>query len=98
MPKKYAQYEDLKFEAQYGFGGAWRAHMNFKNGWGVSVRQLGRERLDSSTEFSVALLHKGHLAVLCPDGVYQQLTREGVTRVMKAVQDLPTKKTLAQVK
>ena len=84
-------FKDLKFKKHPNFGiGGFReqAEMKFKNDYGVSVITGGYG--NDSAPYEVAVLYKDGLCYDTPitDDIIGYLTEDGVTDIMKKVQEL----------
>ena len=95
--EKLKAFEDLEFEEHKARSAGFRTHavMLFENGYGVSVITGGSARADDEGPYELAVLrHEGDKRYcLCydtpiTDDVVGYLTVDGVTELMRRVQEL----------
>lgn len=86
--KTYKTFEDLIFKPW--FEGVSRAHLEFNNGYGVSVLIGSKVYSNGIDTYELAILYRGELSYSSglTDDVLANLTKDEVTKYMKKVQDL----------
>lgn len=88
------EFKDLKFETHCNYPMfAKQAKMHFDNGYGVSVVTGKGAYSDESNPYEVAVLYKDELtySTEITDDVIGYMTEDGVTEIMKKVQNLKSK-------
>lgn len=87
----YKTFRDLEFAPHPVMGaGGTRAYMEFANGYGVSVITGEYSYSDEMHPYELAVLQGGAICYSTPitDDVVGHLDEEGVTEIMKRVQEL----------
>lgn len=85
-------FKDLEFEKwpqNVGYDAS-RAFMEFPNGYGISVITGKMAYSDEKHPYEAAVLYKGDLycTIINTEGVIGHLDEEGVTEIMKKIQEL----------
>lgn len=82
-------FKDLEFKKWQNSEGS-HAYMEFPNGYGISVITGKMAYSDEKHPYEAAVLYKGDLycTIVNPDGVIGYLNEEGVTEIMKRIQEL----------
>lgn len=87
----YKIFKDLQFKGHPTMGpGGSRAYMEFPNGYGISVVTGEYAYSDDEHPYEAAVLHEGRVCYDTPitDDVVGHLDEEGVTEIMKKIQEL----------
>lgn len=87
----YKTFKDLEFVPHPVMGaGGTRAYMEFPNGYEISVITGEYAYSDEDHPYEAAVLHEGRVCYDTPitDDVVGHLDEEGVTEIMKKIQEL----------